>query len=262
MSPPLFADTMDSLFEECDPEMARAAIPAHLKILEGLLKSDPGNRAILKTLSAGYAGYALLFLEEEEPQRASDLYMRARDYGLKALETSGELLANPGTPGKTVEETLLRIAPEDVDGLFWTTFAWNAWINLNLDKPEGFAALPVSQACLERLLTLDRSFFHGLPMILKGTVLAARPPVLGGDREKARSFFEEAVARDQGRFFPAKYYCARYYAVGAQDRALFRTLLAEIGRGDPRNLREMCLVNTIFRQKAARLLKQEEELFY
>ena len=40
MSPPLLTNTMSSIFEECDPEIAQAAIPSNLKILEGLLKSD------------------------------------------------------------------------------------------------------------------------------------------------------------------------------------------------------------------------------
>ena len=262
MSPPLLTNTMSSIFEECDPEIAQAAIPSNLKILEGLLKSDPGNPEILTTLSMGYAGYALLFLEEDSPERASDLYIRARDYGLASLGPEGALLADPGTPLKSVEEALLRIGPKDVDRLFWTTFSWNAWINLNLDKPESLAALPISQACLERLLILDRSYFHGLPAILQGTVLAARPQALGGDYGKARPFFEEVIAQNQGKFFPAQYYAARYYAVGIQDRTLFQSLIGEIMSAEPNGIKGMCLVNTIFQEKAERLLTQDEELFY
>ncbi len=262
MSPPLLTNTMNSIFEECDPEIARAAIPSNLQILEGLRKIDPGNADILETHSLGYAGYALLFLEEESPQRASDLYMRARDYGLASLGSVGALLTDPATPRPAVEEALLRLGPQEVEGLFWTTFSWNAWINLNLDKPEGFAALSVSQACLERLLVLDRSYFHGLPAVLQGTVLAARPPALGGDYSKARPFFEEAIAQTQGKFFPAKYYCARYYAVGIQDRTVFRSLIGEIMSSEPGEMKEMCLVNTAFQEKAERLLKLEEELFF
>ena len=47
LSPDLFPDLASSFFEECDPELAKSSIPANLKMLEGLLKSDPGNKEIL-----------------------------------------------------------------------------------------------------------------------------------------------------------------------------------------------------------------------
>lgn len=262
MSPPLLDNTIRSIFEECDPELAQAAVPSTLKILEGLLKSDPVNVHLLRALSMGYAGFALLFVEGESPERASDLYLRARNYGLASLGSVGSLLADPGASRPSVEGALLRLGQGDVDRLFWAAFSWNAWVNLNLDRPEGLAELSTSQACLERVLALDRSHFHGLPLILQGTVLAARPPALGGDYTKARPFFEEAIALGRGKFFPAQYYAARYYAVGIQDRHLFQSLIGEIMSGAPDAIRGMCLVNTVFQEKAERLLTQDEELFY
>ncbi len=80
--------------------------------------------------------------------------------------------------------------------------------------------------------------------------------------EKAGSLFRKAMEKNGRKFFPAQYYCAKYLAVGTQDRELFHTLLQEIISGNPRELGEMCLINTAFRQKAERLIKQEEELFF
>lgn len=261
MSPPLVENMTLSVFEECDPQLAREAIPANLKVLEGLAKTDPGNRAILTALAAGFAGYALLFLEEDDPERASSFYIRSRDHALRALGGRSDVFLDPEKQGK-ISEILGRMDRDDLDALFWTTFSWNAWINLNLDKPEAVSQLAASQACLDRMLEIDSTYFHGLPAILQGAVLSARPQLLGGDREKARSFFQKGLEQSAGRFFPAHYYYAKYYAVSAQDRDLFRRLLGEVVRGEPRQLREMCLVNTVFQQKAARLLAQEDELFY
>ncbi len=261
MSPPLLRGMTDSVFEECDPQLAREAVPADLKVMEGLLKTDPENRAILSSLSMGFAGYALLFVEEDNPVRASSLYLRSRDYALKAL-SKGRKITDAREDRLSIEQTLLRIGPEDLQALFWTAFSWNAWINLNLDNPAAFAQLETSQACLDRVLAIDSAYFHGLPEILEGVMQASRPALLGGDREKARSFFEKALERSGRSFFPAQYYYAKYYAVGAQDRALFRNLLQEIITGDPNQLREVCLINTVFRQKAERLASQEDELFY
>jgi hypothetical protein len=260
-SGPLIANMMVSVFEECDPQLAREAIPANLKLLEGLARSDPGNTTILKALSAGFAGYALLFLEEDDPARASVLYIRSRDYALRALGARGEILKEPEEHGRTsgVLQDMERV---DLEPLFWAAFSWNAWINLNLDKPEALSQFGVSQACLERVLAIDSTYMHGLPTILQGAVLSARPRLLGGNQGKGESFFKKGLEQSGGRFLPARYYYARYYAVAAQDRDLFRTLLEASVKAEPGELRDMCLVNAVFKERAAKLLAKEDELFY
>ena len=51
--------------EERDPKFAEQAIPANLKMLEGLLKQDPENIRILVNLAKGFCGYAFSFLEDK-----------------------------------------------------------------------------------------------------------------------------------------------------------------------------------------------------
>lgn len=261
MSPPLVSNMMLSVFEECDPQLAREAIPANLKTLEGLSKTDPGNRAVHTALSMGFAGYALLFIEEDDPGRASGFYIRSRDHALRALGARGEIFRDPEKQGGTTA-ALGDMDRGDLEALFWASFSWNAWINLNLDIPEAVSQFGISQACMERVLAIDSSYFFGLPAILQGATLSARPQLLGGDREKARSFFQKGLEQSGGRFFPAGYYYAKYYAVAAQDRDLFRRLLGEVVSGKARELKEMCLVNTVFKERAAKLLAKEEELFF
>lgn len=261
MSPPLIANMTYSIFEECDPQFAREAIPGNLKMLEGLAMTDPGNRAILTALATGFAGYSLLFLEEDDPDRASSFYTRSRGFALRALGAKGQVFTDPDRQNN-IPEVLLGMDRGDLEALFWVAFSWNAWINLNLDNAEAVSQLGASQACLERVLEIDGSYFHGLPAIVKGSILSARPQLLGGDREGAASFFQKGLEESGGRFFPARYYYAKYYAVAAQDRHLFRRLLGEIISGQSREMKEMCLVNTVFQQKAAKLLEQEEELFF
>ncbi|MBW1802246.1 MAG: hypothetical protein JRJ85_16135, partial [Deltaproteobacteria bacterium] len=95
LNPSLLPNFTYAIFEECDPELAKIAIPSNLKLLEGLLKSDPKNKQILSTLSMGFSGYGLLFIEDEDPERASRLYLRARDYGIRALGQKGTTLKKP-----------------------------------------------------------------------------------------------------------------------------------------------------------------------
>jgi len=261
-NPSLLTNMNRSLFEECDAELARDALPGSLKMLEGLLKSDSRNRQILSSLAMGFGGYALLFLEVEAPERASRLYLRSREYGVRALGSEGDSLRDPETPQPQVQAALAALGPENLEALFWATFSWSSWINLNLDKPSAIAQLGPSQACLKRVIEMEGSYFQGLPYILQGVLLSARPTLLGGDREKARTLFEEALEVSRRKFFPAQYYYARHYAVAVQDRNLFLSLLREIIRGNPHELGEVCLINTVMQQKAAMLARQVDELFF
>ena len=260
---PLFSKFSASMFEECDSQLAKTAIPAQLKMLEGLLKSDPENREALVTLSMGFSGYSLLYVEDEDPGRASALYLRARTYGLRALGDKGKALGDPQNwKGNRMYAALEAVTKKELEALFWTTVAWNAWINLNLDKPSALAQLGIAQACLERVLQLDANYFYGMPDILMGISLSARPQMFGGDVGRAKAFFEKALALTQRKFLLAQYYYARYYAVRTQDKTLFLELIEEISRGKPETLKDVCLINTMAQEKAMHLKAMSEELFF
>jgi tetratricopeptide (TPR) repeat protein len=260
-SPSLFPNFAEAIFEECDPELAKASIPPNLKLLEGLLKNDPENKKILTTLSLGFAGYALLFVESEDPERASAFYLRALEYGTRALGDKGAPLRNRDAGLEPMRAALKSMDQNDLEPLFWTTLSWNAWINLNLDKPSALAQLGASEACLKRVLELDDHFFYSAPHILMGASLAARPPLLGGSPEKAKVHFEQAMQETHGKFYLAQVYFAKYYAVRVQDKELFVRTLAEVIHGNPRELQDVCLINRVMQSKAQELAKQTEDLF-
>ena len=260
-SPSLFPNFAATIFEECDPELAKASIPSNLKLMEGLLKNDPNNNKILTTLSMGFAGYALLFVESEDSERASLLYLRALDYGIRALGDKGAPLHNRDSGPEPMKAALRTMDQSDLEALFWTTLSWNAWINLNLDKPSALAQLSVSEACLKRILELDECFFYGAPHILMGASLAARPPLLGGNPEKAKGHFEKAMQQTHRKFYLAQVYFAKYYAVRVQNKELFVRSLAEVIHGNPTELKEVCLINKVMQSRARELAKQAEDLF-
>jgi hypothetical protein len=260
-SPSLFPNVAATIFEECDPELAKASIPPNLKLMEGLLKNDPGNKKILTALSMGFAGYSLLFIEPEDPERASAFYLRALEYGARALGDKGAPLRDRDRGLEPLRAALSTMDQNDLEALFWATLSWNAWINLNLDKPNALAQLSASEACLRRVLELDEHFFHGAPHILMGASLAARPPLLGGSPEKARVHFEQAMQQNHGKFYLAQVYFAKYYAVRIQDKELFARVLSEVVRGNPGELKEVCLINRVMQRRAQELAKQAEDLF-
>ena len=139
--------------------------------------------------------------------------------------------------------------------------SWNGWINLNLDKPTALAQMGVAQACLERILELNADYFFGTPHVLMGTILAARPGLAGGDATKAKMYFEKAMQVSEGKFFLVHYYFARYYAVRTQDKDLFLALIQDVTEGHPGELKEVCLINSVMKEKARKLLEMTDDFF-
>jgi tetratricopeptide (TPR) repeat protein len=262
LGPSIIPNMSQAFFEECDPVLARQSLPSQLKLMEGLLKNDPENDQILTALCMGFTGYALLFIEEREPSRASELYLRARDYGFKAMGKNASLLRDPSTKKDKIRKILNKMGKRDLEALCWTTLSWNSWINLNLDKPAVLGELGVTEACLERIMEIDPEYFFGIPYILRGAFLAARPKILGGDTSQAKASFEKAMALSNRQFFLAHYYFAKYYAVRTQDKELFLQLIEEVKNGSPEGLKEVCLINTVMKQKTIGLLDIKDELFF
>jgi hypothetical protein len=204
----------------------------------------------------------MLFVEDNDPERASRLYNRARNYGIRALGLKGSLLKKTGLKQDQLTSLLKTIDINDVEILLWTTIAWSAWINLNLDQPVALAQLGVSQACLERVMELNGDYFHGLPYILMGVSLSARPPMLGGDPDRSKVYFKKALELNHRKFILTQYYFARFYAVRIQDKKLFFELLDEIAQKNTQELKDVCLLNIMIQDKARKLRKMADDLFY
>jgi tetratricopeptide (TPR) repeat protein len=259
--PSLMPAFTTSIFEECDAELARNAIPSNLILMEGFLKNDPKNKEILTSLSMGFAGYSLLFVEPEDRERASRFYLRAFDYGFQALGDKGRLLKEQEFHVRKLEALLKTVDKSDYKALLWATLSWNAWISLNLDQPRALSQIAPAEACLRRILEIDPLYLHALPHILMGVSLSVRPPMLGGNPEKARAHFEAALKESDGKFFLTQVYFARYYAVRVQDKALFERLLQEVMAGNSKALKDVCLINQVMKQRAASLQKSKDDLF-
>ena len=244
-----------AFFEECDLKLAEQSLPAELKLMEGLLKNAPRNKEILTALCMGFTGYAMLFVEEEDPERASKLYLRARRYGLKAMG-----MENPNH--QIILAGLSGMDKDQIEPLFWVTMSWNGWINLNLDKPAALGDLTAAQECLKRVMEIDPEYFYGSPYIINGSMLAARPKILGGNAAKAKEFFTKALAVSNGEFFLAQYYYAKYYAVRVQDKELFLSLITTVERSPADQLKEACLINSAIKEKMIALKEMADELFF
>ena len=87
--------------EETDLPFVEQALPGNIKLLEVMLKNSPDNERLLRLTSEGYSSYALAFLEDKDPVRAREFYLRGKEFGMRILtagQRTGEGAQRPGGP--------------------------------------------------------------------------------------------------------------------------------------------------------------------
>lgn len=257
---PLIERGVSAMNRETDIELARASIPATLKMLETLLLLDPENATYRAQAAMGFYGYALGFVEPTDPERARDLYRRALDHALLALESAGVSRSMLDGDPAVLEQALAKLDVRALPGLFWTASAWGKWIELQLDDPARLAELPRVEALMGRVLALDESYYYGGAHLFFGAYYGGRAPMFGGDFARAARHFDRVAELNQGQLLWVEVYRARYllHQMGERDafHATLRRVIETVDT-DP----ELNLANALARQAAAALLAREEELF-
>lgn len=258
----LLVNGMAAINEESDLILAEQAIASDLKLLEALLRSDPGNKKLLLMAAEGYTGYALGFVEDQSPKRASRFYLRARDFAMTVLKKNKSFAAARAGDMAKFSAALTSFKKKDVPALFWAANAWGSYINLNKTEVNALADLARVEALMKRALQLDETFYYGGPHLFLGSILASRPAMLGGNPAKAKEHFTACFRISKNKYLLAKYLYAKTYAVQIQDRELFKNVLQEIINAPENLLPEKRLTNEIAKKKAKALLEQEEDLFF
>ncbi len=250
-----------SIQQESDPVLAERAIPANLKFMEGLLESDGNNLQLLHALAEGYCKYAFAYVEDDDPERASALYLRGKRYALRSLAgyENGQNLAAVSI--KEFPEALREFEVDAMPGLFWLTQSWAGWLNLNLHNPEALADISKVEALALRIRELDETFMYGGPDLLLGAFYGGRTKLLGGDPDKARAHFEKSLDLGQNKFLPTLFWYAKTVAVTTRDRELFERLLNRVLETPADVLPERRLANEIAKIKAGKLLDSANDIF-
>ncbi|WP_324780320.1 TRAP transporter TatT component family protein [Thiobacillus sedimenti] len=258
---PLVEQGMVAMNRETDLELARASIPANLKMIEALLLADPQNSGYRVEAAMGFYGYALGFVEPTDPERAAALYRRARDHGLIALERAGlPAAALAGDLGR-LDEALGKLDARAVPALFWTASAWAKYIELHLDDPARLDELPRVERMMRRVLALDETYYYGGAHLFFGVYYGARAPMFGGDYVRAARHFDRAAAIGHGRMLLVEVYRARYLLRQTGDRQAFHAVLQRVLDAPEGADPDLNLANALARKEAAALLAKEEELF-
>lgn len=250
-----------STLEEADWTLGRDAAAAQLKLVEGLLASEPESRPLRRMAAEGFGGYAFLFVEDAEPARAKGLYLRGRDHALAALSLKPDFKDLAARPLEEFETRLKRATKDDVPDLYWAGFGWAGWVNLSKDDAAALADLPKAVALMKRVYELDPTFQFGGADLFFGVYYASRPPILGGDPGKAKTHFEWAHRITKGSYLMTHVLNARWYAVAVQDRELYKQLLSKVLSSPSGVLPEARLTDEAAKKKAAALLEKTDDFF-
>ena len=257
----LIENSLEATEEETDLILAEQSIASNLKLLEGMIKTDPNNRNLLLLAARGFTSYALGFVAEDDPDRATALYTRARDYGLRGLRHNRDFDNAFDKPFEEFETALQRTPDRDIPLLFWTANAWAGAIQQNIGNPRALADLPKVEAMMRIVLGRDETFYYAGPHLFFGINYSSKPAMFGGNTREGRKHFERALELTQNRFLIIKVFFAETYAVQTLDDVLFEQLLNRVIEADIDILPEQKLVNTIAKRRAQALLEKKDLLF-
>jgi predicted anti-sigma-YlaC factor YlaD len=256
-----------------DPELVRGAVPFSLKLMESILAETPSHTGLLTASASGFTQYAFAFVQQDADEleardlaaaealraRAKRLYVRARNHGLKGLESrhAGFEKALRASPAEAVRKAVKA----DVPLLYWTAAAWGSAISLSKDNPALVAEVPVVEALIDRALELDEAFDEGALHAFLVTYEMSRTKVAGDPAERSRRHLNRALELSGGRQAGPLVSFAEAVTIQKQDvkefEALLKRALAIDADADPAHR----LVNLIMQRRARWLLAQKDDLF-
>ena len=264
--------TADVWASDNDPEFVCESIPFALSTVEGLLTKQPESQRLLFTAAHGFTQYAYVCVEtdailieetdyersREQFERALNLYLRAKGYGIRALE-----LRYPGIEHRLrlePDSALIETTAEDVALLYWTAASWGAAISSGSDRPDLVADLPAVVAMMERVMALEEGFgdgaIHDVFVMIRGL-----PTEMGGDPEAARRHFERALELNGGRMAGTYATYATSVVQGEQDRERFVELMELALAVDPDADPSHRLQNLVVQKRARYMLEHIDDYF-
>ncbi len=257
-----------------DPELVGDALPFALKMYESILVQTPDNDRMYYSTGKSYVSYAYAFVNtpadtisdarmefrDHQYKRAKKLYLRGRNYLLKAME-----LRHPGFNAcldrDKTDSALALTTIADSALLYWTGMAWMGAFTVDKFDMSLLADIGKPIAILNRAYKLDPDFGAGALDEYFISFYGGMPKSMGGDKKKAHSCFDRAVKLSGGSRLGPYISLASAVCIPEQNRTEFENLLDSALAIDVDKYPDNRLVNTISRQKAQWMLDNIDNYF-
>lgn len=252
-------DLSDTILAFDDPETIEKGVPAYLILVSSMIKGDPENPDLLESGAQLYSAYASSFTDTTDSKKA--LANRAFVYASHAMCIRNADFCNVTNLSYfDFAKHLEAIQKEQAESLFILVSSWASVIEANSSDWDAVAELPKVKAGLLRVLEIDETVSNGDAHLYMAVMESLLPPTLGGKPELAKKHFDRAIEISHGSNLMAKVLYAEKYARMLFDQALHDRLLKQVVDADI-GPDEQVLINTIAKQKAAKLLSESEEYF-
>jgi hypothetical protein len=258
---PILAGGVVAMNQETDLELARQAMPANLKLLEGMIVEDPGNTRLRLYAAEGFYGYTFGFVELQDSARARQLYRRCYEHARTALRQEGVKLDPETSPPADFEAAVEKAGRDAVPAMFWTASCLANWVNLNRASPAGIAELASAATLMRRVLSFDDTFYHGGPHLFFGVYYGGRSPLFGGNFQLAEEHFRRAAEINHDKLLIVYVLEAEYLDRQRLDREAFHRHLTHVIEAPELRAPDLALMNAVARQQAAQLIKAEDKWF-
>lgn len=273
-------DGLPAIEQEDDLHLLARSMPAHIKLLETLLANDPHNQKLLVLLARLYGGYAFAILESElEAQRLGrptpvmsgipqDLlessvaryYQIGAQYALRSLETRHPKVRRQLHQLSSAAKVIHSLDKADVPALFWYGFNLGGFVQHRLDSVEALAKAYLVAKTMGRVIELNETYYHGNAYLALLVYHASRSPMMGGNPDKARIYYQRHGKLNTGTANLGHVYWARYILVRQQDKEMFVQRLSaveQVSHGDKR----LTLLDRVAAVRARLYLESADHFF-
>ena len=250
----------DAVLNQEDPKIVRDGAPAYLLLLDSLVAGNPENPVILSSASDLYTSYSAIFVNDAN--RSKILSKRALKYSKKALCISYEDSCN--WDDYSFDDFNLSLDDLDMkysDLLLTYSTSYLVYIRSHSNDWNAIARLPYIESALEYYVeknpeteNIDSVYTY------LGILSTLLPPALGGDYEKGKRYFENAIEFSGDQNLSAKVEYALSYARPLYDRELHDKLLQEVISSNPVK-KNYTLLNVIAKEQASSMLEDADEYF-
>ena len=250
----------DAVLNQEDPKIVRDGAPAYLLLLDSLVAGNPENPVILSSASDLYTSYSAIFVNDAN--RSKILSERALKYSKKALCISYEDSCN--WDDYSFDDFNLSLDDFDMkysDLLLTYSTSYLVYIRSHSNDWNAIARLPYIESALEYYVeknpeteNIDSVYTY------LGILSTLLPPALGGDYEKGKRYFENAIEFSGDQNLSAKVEYALSYARPLYDRELHDKLLQEVISSNPVK-KNYTLLNVMAKEQASSMLEDADEYF-
>lgn len=266
--------------QESDLVLLAEAFPAHIKLLETVLVSDPGNERLLVLLSRLCGGYAFSILEtrweasahhqpdpfgrpaapERLSRRMSRYFQKGVGYALAALERRHPGVRDRLNTPRGLGDLLAGVPARDLPALFWYAYNLGGYIQHNLDSVQALSDAHQVETIMKWVLKTDAGYDHGNAHLVLLVYYGARSPMMGGNPKLAEAHYQAHRRLAPGPDRLGQLFWARYGLVRQGDKAQFSKVLAGLG-ADPKTGESAGLLDGVARQRAAIYLNAVDDFF-